>query len=320
MTTSIVLPFVYKISYTKEIEEKQIDTIISDLKSSSHIVPAPGENNIYSKIYSDYKELLQGAYIYDGNFSNFEKYHLVSITERIKHQLRRIYKDCEITTGATPIRINSEIDKVDYMQLFLRVLTSDFKNLIVLPENITSIMNGFIYKNIFENQPLNYIPLLDTPMSPRMIQHTKLFPIFNCKTYSIDTPRTFHIPLQYVRLMISILIKALQKTITNEELSNDMNLNIYRFVASFPSIRFLLKYNITRGSVQQTLENTTFIIDESDLLFADFITEYEKDSTVSENDLSPSKYVDFQSKKEYCERIITSFLEQCYVSIIYDSN
>lgn len=315
--SSIVLPFVYKISNTREIETKEIDKVISDLKSLSHIVPKPDDKNVYTQIYDDYKNLLDHAYVYEHSKSNFEKYHLVALTTRIHHQLSRIYKDCQITSGATPIKLEYGTEELDYMRLFLRVLTKDYKNLIVLPENIIQIMNGFISEAVFDRKISEPIYLLKNPISPSNSTFSKLFPIFNCKTYSVDFPRKFHIPYQYTKMMITILVKYLNSTLTNEDLTDDVSSHIYEFIESFPSVNVLQKFNISQGKCYKTDSELNFVIDETDLLFADFITEYKKESTVVENGLKAEKYVDFESKKEYCERILTSFLEQCYVNIMY---
>lgn len=320
-SSSIVLPFVYKISNTRQIETKEIDKIITDLKSLSHIDPSPGENNVYTKIYDDYKDLLNNSYVYESQTSNFEKYHLVSLTSRIHHQLRRIYKDCQITCGAVPVKLKSGISEPDYMQLFLRVLTKDYKNLIIIPENIIHTMNGFVSEAVFEAEDRKItepISLIDNPLSPSQSNFSNMFVIFDCKSYSVDSPRKFHIPQQYTQIMITILAKYLNSSLTNEDVLDDISTSILEFITTFPSIDLLKKFKITQGKVYTT-DYESFVIDESDLLFADFVSEFKKESTVNENGLSAVKYVDFESKKDYCQRIITSFLEQCYVNIMYQN-
>jgi hypothetical protein len=220
-----------------------------------------------------------------------------------------------------PIKLKLEVKEPDYMQLFLRVLTKDYKNLIVLPEIIVQVMNGFISDAVFESESRKItepISMSNNPIEPTKSNFSNLFVIFNCKTYSVEFPRKFHIPLQYTRMMISILSKYLNSTLTNEDLSDDISNSIAEFITTFPSIDLLKKFKITQGKTYTT-DYESFVIDESDLLFTDFISEFKKESTVIENGLSAEKYVDFESKKEYCQRIITSFLEQCYVNIMYSN-
>jgi hypothetical protein len=182
-------------------------------------------------------------------------------------------------------------------------------------------MNGFISDAVFESESRKItepISMSNNPIEPTKSNFSNLFVIFNCKTYSVEFPRKFHIPLQYTRMMISILSKYLNSTLTNEDLSDDISNSIAEFITTFPSIDLLKKFKITQGKTYTT-DYESFVIDESDLLFTDFISEFKKESTVIENGLSAEKYVDFESKKEYCQRIITSFLEQCYVNIMYSN-
>ena len=194
-----------------------------------------------------------------------------------------------------------------------------------MPTDNIEIMNGFVTEAVFNsnnNNTTTTISVLKDPMKPSNSNFSKLFPIFNCKTYSVESPRKFHIPHQYTRMMITILAKYLNSTLTNQDVSDEISRGIYEFIKIFEPIQLLNKFNITQGKSYQTDSESklNFVVDETDLLFADFITEFVKESTVIENNLKPEKYVDFESKREYCERIITTFLEQCYVMIMYSYN
>lgn len=335
-STSIVLPYSYKISYETTINKNDISYIIEFLESQSQLENK--KDTAQYEIYTDYQELLKGSLVYPDYEYNYTKYHLSSLLYRCKHQLQRVFRDCDITIGAFPVnqKSNNTKDKLTHMQLFFRIVSTDHKKLIHCPVEIVNAIQGFIfrlttgvdYDNEYPDKKYSIrslspvLPLSELP-DYKITNNTRLYPVFNTRTYSLYKQRSMNIPIQYVKIMIHTMLLYINgETVDNS--SDQLTQDIYKFCEKYGQLDIFKDYKIYRGRKHETTSvQDKFKIDESELLFCDFVKDEKKDEKNSIDSVDRNiymTYLDFETKRDTVQKVITGYLESCYILVVMNVN